>query len=96
MATWSPAPTNARGLRKIGRHHVVDFVLCHPDTAAPLLIIELDDRTRRPQKAKDCDAFKNAVCHAAGLPGYRILAQQAYDPIELGEMIGRIVRTSSA
>jgi hypothetical protein len=31
----------------------VDFVPCHPNTAAPLLIT-------------DRDAFRNAVCEAAG------------------------------
>ena len=81
--------------KKIRGYHV-DFVLCHPDTTAPLLVIELDDRTHRSPKAKDRDAFKDAVCQAAGLPIYRIPARQAYDPIELGERIEQLVGTKPA
>jgi hypothetical protein len=80
----------SRWFLKIGRYHV-DFVVCAPDTTAPLLVIELDDRTHRGQAALQRDDFKDAVLRAAGIPVYRIPAQQAYDPIELRQTIQRLI-----
>jgi hypothetical protein len=79
-----------RWFRKIGRYHV-DFVICHPQTTEPLLVIELDDRRHRERVRKARDDFKDAVLRAASVPVYRIPAQQAYDVIELEETITRLI-----
>jgi very-short-patch-repair endonuclease len=77
-----------RWFKKIGRYHV-DFVICDPKTTAPLLVIELDDRRHRERRAKARDEFKDAVLRAAGMPVYRLAAQQAYDVVELQETIAQ-------
>lgn len=74
--------------RRIQGYHV-DFVLCDPATTAPLLAIELDDRSHDSPKALDRDRFKDEVLAAGGVPVYRVRAQQAYDPIQLSEEIER-------
>jgi hypothetical protein len=87
-------PDEWRWFRKIGRYHV-DFVICEPKTTAPLLVVELDGRRHHSsQRRRDKDEFKNAVLEAAGVPIYRIAAQQAYDPKEIAENIDRMIRTS--
>jgi very-short-patch-repair endonuclease len=74
--------------RKIGRYHV-DFVVCDPDTTAPLLVVELDGQRHAQQRQQERDRFKDAALIAAGVPVYRVRAQLAYDPLELAEQIGR-------
>jgi hypothetical protein len=76
--------------RKIGYYHV-DFVVCDPSTTAPLLVVELDDRTHHEQARKDADAFKNEVLRVAGMPLYRVAVQRAYDPAELARNIERLI-----
>lgn len=75
-----------RWFRKIGSYHV-DFVICESHTTRPLLVIELDDRRHRSPDRQRIDAFKNRALAAALIPIYRILAQQAYDPLELRNQI---------
>lgn len=78
---------NARTwFRRIANYHV-DFVLCDLRTTAPLLVIELDDRSHFRLRQIKRDKFKDDVLRTAGVPIYRIPAQQAYDPIELGVYI---------
>jgi hypothetical protein len=79
-----------RWFRKISSYHV-DFVICQPRTTAPLLVIELDDRSHRSKTREERDEFKEEVLAAAGLPIYRVSAQQAYDPVELGLAIDRLI-----
>jgi hypothetical protein len=83
-----------RWFRKIGRYHV-DFVICEPRTTAPLLVVELDDRRHRERPRKDRDDFKDAALRAAGMPVYRIRAQQAYDSTELARNIERLINGQS-
>ena len=80
----------ARWFRKIGRYHV-DFVICDPKTTAPLLVVELDDRSHRSARSENRDQFKAEVLAAAGMPIYRVNAQKAYDPAELGGSIQRLI-----
>jgi hypothetical protein len=82
-----------RWFRKIGRYHV-DFVICEPGTTAPLLVVELDDRRHRARRRQEIDAFKDDVLRAAGVPVYRIAAQQAYDPVELTQNVKRLIRSA--
>ncbi len=79
-----------RWFRKISRFHV-DFVVCDPDSTAPLLVVELDDRRHLAPQRQEIDAFKDAALRAAGVPVYRIAAQHAYDPIDLAENIERLI-----
>jgi hypothetical protein len=76
--------------RRIRGYHV-DFVLCDPETTAPLLVVELDDRSHRSDRARRQDAFKDAVLRAAGLPVYRVACQEAYDPAELAQRVGALI-----
>jgi hypothetical protein len=80
-----------RWFRKIGRYHV-DFVICAAKTTAPLLVVELDDRSHRSSpRRRERDEFKDAALRAAGMPVYRITAQQAYDPSEIADTIERLI-----
>ena len=79
-----------RWFKKIRGYHV-DFVICDPDTTAPLLVVELDDRSHRARKRQDRDDFKAAVLASAGMPIYRVDAEAAYDPAELAEKIQRLI-----
>jgi hypothetical protein len=79
-----------RWFKKARAYHV-DFVICQPKTTAPLLVIELDDRFHRHQHRQKVDAFKDQILAAAGMPLYRIPAQQAYDPLELAATIDRMI-----
>ncbi|MDQ3440889.1 MAG: DUF2726 domain-containing protein [Planctomycetota bacterium] len=83
-----------RWFRKIGRFHV-DFVLCEPQTTAPLLVIELDDQSHHSKQRRARDRFKDAVLGAARVPIYRVRAQQAYDPLELAATVGRLIPAST-
>lgn len=77
-----------RRFQDINAFHV-DFVLCDLHTTAPLLVIELDDRSHTAQRGRNRDRFKDAVLKAAGLPIYRVKCRQAYSPIELSNQIAR-------
>jgi len=74
----------------IGHFHV-DFVLCDPQTTAPLLVIELDDRTHQNERQSRRDRYKDDALHAAAMPICRIPAQIAYDPIDLAQTIDRLL-----
>jgi Protein of unknown function (DUF2726) len=77
-----------RWFKKISAYHL-DFVLCDPITTAPLMVIELDDRSHSSRRSRD--EFKDQVLQGAGIPIYRVRAQQAYDPIELKETIQKLM-----
>lgn len=79
-----------RWFRKIGSYHL-DFVICDPRTTAPLLAVELDDHSHASSRRRELDRFKDQVLADAGVPIYRVTAQQAYDPIELRENIDRLI-----
>ena len=63
---------------RINRKHV-DFVLCDPQTLAPLLVIELDDRSHHSSQATTSDQVKNEVLAKANIPMHRQTCQTAYD-----------------
>ncbi len=79
-----------RWFRKIGSYHV-DFVICEPRTTAPLLVIELDDRSHTSPQRRKRDEFKHAVLAAANVPLHRVPAQQAYDPAGLAQKIQQLI-----
>jgi hypothetical protein len=81
----------SRRFQDIGGFHV-DFVLCDVHSTAPLLVIELDDRSHAGPRRQSRDRFKDAVLKAAGLPIYRVRCQQAYAPADLSGEIERRIR----
>jgi hypothetical protein len=58
------------------RHKHVDFVLCDPATAAPVLAIELDGASHESNVQRQRDAEKDAVLRQAGLPLLRVGTQK--------------------
>ena len=81
-------PDEKKWFGRVKGYHV-DFVLCDPLTLAPLLVIELDDRSHRARSQRQRDEFKARVLADAGLPLCRIRAQQAYAPEEIAQTIAR-------
>lgn len=65
----------------------VDFVLCDAATTAPLLVIELDDRSHDRPDRQQRDAFVDAVLQAAGLPILHVRWQRSYDARQLAACI---------
>jgi hypothetical protein len=74
----------------------VDFVLCDHATTAPLLVIELDDRSHASDRSARRDTVKDQVLRVAGVPILRVPAQQAYDPLQLGVLIEQRLPSDSA
>jgi hypothetical protein len=67
---------------KIDRKHV-DFLLCDPQTARPILGIELDDKSHNAADRKARDEFVAGVFAAAKLPLARVHVQRSYNVNEL-------------
>jgi hypothetical protein len=65
----------------------VDFVLCHPTTLVPQLIIELDDKSHTREDRQQRDDFVNRALNAAGIPLLRIPAAPTYNPAALEQKI---------
>lgn len=75
---------------RINRKHI-DFVLCDPRTLAPVLAVELDDRShRRPDRAER-DAFLDDALGGAGLPLLRVPARHTYSTQALAAELSRLV-----
>jgi len=60
-----------RHFNYISQKHI-DFLLCHPNTLAPLFAIELDDSSHQQEKAVASDEFKNKLFAKAGLRLIRV------------------------
>jgi hypothetical protein len=74
------------------RYKHVDFVLCDPDTAEPVLAIELDGASHQSQVQRQRDAEKDAVLEQAGLPLLRVPSQKGgYAPRALADTIGELL-----
>jgi hypothetical protein len=58
------------------RHKHLDFVLCDPATAAPVLAIELDGASHQSGVQQQRDAEKDAILKQAGLPLLRVGTQK--------------------
>jgi len=89
---WIPGSTTdrQRHLNRILAKHL-DFVLCHPDSSAPVLAIELDDSSHREGKRRKRDSFVDAALSAAELPLLRVPVRRSYSPQELAEVIAEQV-----
>ena len=73
-------------MEKINRKHV-DFLLCDPKTAKPLLGIELDDKSHERSDRKVRDELVDNVFSAANLPLARIPVKHSYSTSELESLL---------
>jgi|688.fasta_scaffold351224_1 very-short-patch-repair endonuclease len=80
------AAQRRKWLGKILAKHV-DFVLCDPESLAPLLAIELDDASHDRPERKERDEFVDHAFESAGLPLLRIRNGSSYDPAALRQLI---------
>jgi very-short-patch-repair endonuclease len=78
--------------RVMSKH--VDFVLCAPDTLAPMLVIELDDATHDRPDRQARDAFVDRALETAGLPILHIRVQRRYAADDLSVRINQLIRRS--
>jgi len=75
-----------RHLNRIIAKHL-DFVLCDPDSSAPVLAIELDDSSHQEGNRRRRDAFVDAALRDAGLPLLRIPVKRSYVAREIAQLI---------
>jgi hypothetical protein len=73
---------NRQSLNKISQKHV-DFVLCAPDTIAPVLAIELDDKSHDKPQRRERDDFVDQAFAGAGVPIIHVPAKRQYPPAEV-------------
>jgi hypothetical protein len=71
---------------KIDRKHV-DFLLCNPKTAKPILGIELDDKSHMRRDRQERDDFVDKAFAAANLPLARISVKISYSTSELDALL---------
>jgi very-short-patch-repair endonuclease len=76
---WLPQNLSNRQthLNRVQAKHV-DFVLCHPQTVAPALVIELDDASHRLPDRQERDIFLNEVLRVAGIPLLRVPVRKSF------------------
>jgi hypothetical protein len=73
---------NRQSLNKISQKHV-DFVLCTPDRLAPVLAIELDDKSHSTPHRKERDEFVDLAFGAADLPIVHVPVKRSYSTAEV-------------
>lgn len=61
----------------------VDFLLCMPDTLAPVLVIELDGSSHERPDRKRRDEQVDSILQSVGLPILHVPARAPYDPVLL-------------
>lgn len=71
---------------KIDRKHV-DFLLCDPQTARPLVGIELDDKSHQRPDRQERDQFVDRVFAAAQLPLVHVGVQSHYPTAKLNTFL---------
>jgi hypothetical protein len=71
---------------RIDRKHV-DFLLCDPKTARPLVGLELDDKSHQRDERRIRDEFVDAVFAAAKLPLVRVPVRPSYSVSELSALL---------
>ena len=72
----------------------VDFVLCDPQTLAPVVAIELDDSTLYPKDRAQRDAFMNELFRVIGVALIHQRVQIGYDPAAIARWIDAAVARS--
>lgn len=74
----------------------VDFLFVDPDTAKPLLVIELDDRSHDRAKTVKRDSFVNAALVKARIPFVRYRARRTYSPADIRTAIDEAFARSAS
>jgi len=76
---WLPKNLSNRQahMNRVQAKHV-DFVLCHPQTVAPALVIELDDASHQLPERQERDIFLNEVLRVAGIPLLRVPVKRSF------------------
>ena len=87
-------PDWQRAWNRIRSKHL-DFLLCDPETLAPVLAIELDDRSHERQDRRERDEFLNAALADAGLPLLRIPVARAYQVADLRTQMDQLLPQGS-
>ena len=70
----------------------MDFVLYHPQTVAPALVIELDDASHQLPERQERDIFLNEVLRVAWIPLLRVPVRKSFSAPALR---GQFLDTSS-
>lgn len=70
----------------------VDFVLCDKERLAPLLAIELDDRSHERPDRQTQDREVERILEEAGMPLLRLQNHASFDPVELAEKVRNAVK----
>lgn len=86
---WLPQNLSNRQthMNRVQAKHV-DFVLCHPQTVAPALVIELDDASHRLPERQERDVFLNEVLRVAGIPLLRVPVRKSFSaPVLRGQIL---------
>jgi len=65
----------------------VDFVLCHPETVAPVLVIELDDASHQLPERQERDIFLNEILRVAEIPLLRVPVRKSFSAPALRSQI---------
>jgi hypothetical protein len=72
---------------KVMKKHV-DFLLCHPQTMVPQVLIELDDKSHQRKDRQARDEIVDRVAAAVKLLILHVEAKRGYSMQELREMVG--------
>jgi very-short-patch-repair endonuclease len=85
---WLPQNLSNRQthMNRVQAKHV-DFVLCHPQTIAPALVIELDDASHQLPERQERDLFLNEVLLGAGIPLLRVPVSKSFSDLALRSQI---------
>lgn len=85
---WLPQnlPNRQMHMNQVWAKHV-DFVLCHPQTVAPALVIELDDASHQLPERQERDIFLNEVLRVAGIPLLRVPVRKSFSASVLYDQI---------
>lgn len=91
---WLPQNLSNRQahMNRVQAKHV-DFVLCDPQTAAPALVIELDDASHQLPERQERDIFLNEVLRVAAIPFLRVPVRKSFSAPALR---GQILETLGA
>lgn len=86
---WLPQSLSNRQthMNRVQAKHV-DFVLCHPQTVAPALVIELDDASHQLPERQERDLFLDEVLRVAGIPLLRVPVRKSFSaPALCGQIL---------
>lgn len=88
---WLPGNSRSNPGRGTWQNKVaartVDFVVCHPATLQPLVVIELDEPSHAEARRQTRDEEVEAMLRKADMPVLRVLTSRGYSTRELAEAI---------